>query len=357
MSKSVVLTSPRQGSRGLRLDVAGFALLFSLAGCMAGRPPDAYMSGAAHLVPGEEITVGRGENIYAVAQKHGVNMRDIIALNELSPPFVLKPGQRLTLPNKDRYAAPIPKSAPLDPIDKGYMGPSRGSIISTSSAVTAVPLDAPPVKPAAPVAPAPTTSYVDTPLPPASDAPVAVAKTSNFSAQTSSAKAATHVREMDVKDVDLSFMGQKETAVPETAPSPAPATAPVASSSDEIPGFGWPVRGTIISAFGPKGKGRDNDGINIAAPKGAPVKAAEGGIVAYAGNDMKGFGNLVLIRHEGGWVTAYAHMQRLVVARDAIVAKGDMIGTVGTTGGVSSPQLHFEVRREGKPTDPELVMK
>lgn len=109
--------------------------------------------------------------------------------------------------------------------------------------------------------------------------------------------------------------------------------------------------------FGPKGKGLDNDGLNIAAPKGSPVKAAEGGMVAYAGNEMKGFGNLVLIRHEGGWVTAYAHLERLVVAKDTIVAKGDMIGTVGTTGGVTSPQLHFETRQRGKPVDPELMMK
>ena len=72
---------------------------------------------------------------------------------------------------------------------------------------------------------------------------------------------------------------------------------------------------------------------------------------------MKGFGNLVLIRHEGGWVTAYAHLERLVVAKDSVVAKGDMIGTVGTTGGVSSAQLHFETRQEGKPVDPELMIK
>ena len=85
--------------------------------------------------------------------------------------------------------------------------------------------------------------------------------------------------------------------------------------------------------------------------------AAASGVVVYAGNEMKGFGNLVLIRHEGGWVTAYAYLDRVLVAKDATVAQGDMIGTVGKTGNVSSPQLHFETRHAGKPVDPSGVIK
>lgn len=114
----------------------------------------------------------------------------------------------------------------------------------------------------------------------------------------------------------------------------------------------WPVKGPISSGFGPKGEGVNNDGVNISAPKGSPVVAAGNGIVAYAGNEMKGFGNLVLIRHEGGWVTAYAHLDRVLVNKDAVVAQGDMIGTVGKTGNISTPQLHFETRHNGKAVDP-----
>ena len=119
----------------------------------------------------------------------------------------------------------------------------------------------------------------------------------------------------------------------------------------------WPVQGPVLSPFGLKGSGLNNDGINIGAPKGAPIVASAGGIVVYAGNEMKGFGNLILIRHEEGWVTAYAHLDRMLVSKDAVVAQGDMIGTVGKTGNVASPQLHFETRLKDKPVDPATVIK
>ncbi len=119
----------------------------------------------------------------------------------------------------------------------------------------------------------------------------------------------------------------------------------------------WPVQGPVLSGFGPKGQGVNNDGVNIGAPKGAPVVASAAGNVVYAGDDMKGFGNLILIRHEGGWVTAYAHLDRVLVAKDSVVAQGDMIGTVGKTGNITSPQLHFEVRHNGKVVDPKGLIK
>jgi murein DD-endopeptidase MepM/ murein hydrolase activator NlpD len=122
-------------------------------------------------------------------------------------------------------------------------------------------------------------------------------------------------------------------------------------------GFSWPIEGKVISNFGPKGEGLNNDGINIAAPKGSPVAAADGGIVVYAGNEMKGFGNLILIRHEDGWITAYAHLDRMLVTKDSVVGRGDMIATVGKTGGVSSPQLHFEIRKDGRPMDPVKLLR
>ncbi len=118
----------------------------------------------------------------------------------------------------------------------------------------------------------------------------------------------------------------------------------------------WPVQGPLLSSYGPKGQGLNNDGVNIGAPKGAPIVAAAPGIVVYAGSDLKGFGNLILIRHRGGWVTAYAHLDRMLVAKDAVVAQGDMIGTVGRTGNVSSPQIHFETRHGGRPVDPKSVV-
>jgi len=107
-----------------------------------------------------------------------------------------------------------------------------------------------------------------------------------------------------------------------------------------------------MSEYGPKGDGLNNDGINIAAPKGAPVFAAASGVVAYAGNEIRGFGNLLLIQHPGGWMTAYAHNDKLMVKRGDKVTQGQQISAVGATGNVASPQLHFEIRRGKRAVDP-----
>ncbi len=116
--------------------------------------------------------------------------------------------------------------------------------------------------------------------------------------------------------------------------------------------FRWPVKGRVISGYGSKPGGLRNEGINIAVPEGTDVRAAEAGVVAYAGNELKGYGNLVLIRHEGGWVTAYAHNRDLFVKRGDTVKRGDVIAKAGQTGSVSSPQVHFEVRKGATAMDP-----
>ena len=121
--------------------------------------------------------------------------------------------------------------------------------------------------------------------------------------------------------------------------------------------FAWPVRGNICSRYGTIGKGRANDGINIKAAQGTAVKAADTGSVAYAGNELKGFGNLILVRHDDGWITAYAHNEKLLVKKGQRVARGEKIATVGMTGGVNTPQLHFEIRSGKNPVDPTLYLQ
>jgi murein DD-endopeptidase MepM/ murein hydrolase activator NlpD len=118
----------------------------------------------------------------------------------------------------------------------------------------------------------------------------------------------------------------------------------------------WPVAGHVIAAFGSYGNGERNDGINIAANLGEPIHAAAAGTVTYAGNELKGYGNLVLIRHDDGYVTAYAHAQNISVNRGDRVEKGQIIGTAGETGDVTSPQLHFEIRRGVQPVDPKPLL-
>ena len=121
--------------------------------------------------------------------------------------------------------------------------------------------------------------------------------------------------------------------------------------------FSWPVRGKILSGYGAKNNGLFNDGINISATKGTSVKAAENGVVAYAGNEVKGMGNLVIIQHSGGWMTVYAHMDSMSVRRGNTVAVGQSIGKIGMTGKVDKPQLHFEIRKGTKAYDPIAYLK
>jgi len=125
-----------------------------------------------------------------------------------------------------------------------------------------------------------------------------------------------------------------------------------AEPSGAMPSFRWPARGRVIAGFGSKPNGTQNDGINLAVPEGTPIKAADDGVVAYAGNELKGYGNLVLIRHSNGYVSAYAHARELLVKRGDTIKRGQVIAHAGQTGNVTSPQLHFEIRKGSTPVDP-----
>ncbi len=122
-------------------------------------------------------------------------------------------------------------------------------------------------------------------------------------------------------------------------------------------GFSWPIKGDIISGFGPKKGGLYNDGVNIKAKEGTDVKASKEGIVAYVGNELKGYGNLVIIKHSEGWITAYAHLKNSSVARGQKVSKGDKIGLVGATGNVTSSQLYFGLRKGRDAVNPQNYLK
>jgi murein DD-endopeptidase MepM/ murein hydrolase activator NlpD len=130
-------------------------------------------------------------------------------------------------------------------------------------------------------------------------------------------------------------------------------------TADPAPGdatFVWPLQGRVVADFGSTSSGGRNDGINIAVATGTPIHAAAAGQISYAGNELRGYGNLVLIKHDGGYVTAYAHADRIVVNRGDYVAKGQVIGYAGQTGDVSSPQLHFEIRKGVTPVNPRTLL-
>ena len=130
-----------------------------------------------------------------------------------------------------------------------------------------------------------------------------------------------------------------------------PAPDPMSGNS-----FRWPVKGRIVSAFGTRPDGGHNDGIDLAVPQGTSVMAAENGVVAYAGNELKGYGNLILIRHANNWVSAYAHNEEILVKRGDKVRRGQIIAKAGATGSVTQPQVHFELRKGSRPVDPTKYM-
>lgn len=169
----------------------------------------------------------------------------------------------------------------------------------------------------------------------------------------------------------LAGQGVHRPEITQAAPAPAgkpPHAAPTGSVSKgtlapitgahaaNAPSFAWPVSGPVISDFGAANNGERNDGINISTPMDTPIHAAASGTVTYSGNELKAYGNLVLIRHEDGYVTAYAHADKVLVARGQVVTRGQVIGYSGTTGDVTSPQLHFEIRHDTHPVDPRPLL-
>jgi murein DD-endopeptidase MepM/ murein hydrolase activator NlpD len=142
------------------------------------------------------------------------------------------------------------------------------------------------------------------------------------------------------------------TTTPEAAVAAAETSVRTAEATGALPTFRWPVRGRVVTGYGAKTNGKSNDGINVAVPEGTPVKAAEDGVVAYSGNELKGYGNLILVRHSNGYVTAYAHASELLVKRGETIKRGQIIAKSGQSGEVGSPQLHFEIRKGSSPVDP-----
>ncbi len=248
-----------------------------------------------------------GDTVYAVARRFAVPVRGVIDANALRPPYGLRVGQVLRVPNPRRHR--VQAGDTVYGVARRYgIDPSR--IVSLNRI-------------AAPYAIAPGQSLA---LPAASPASRSAAV-----ALPAAASPATAVQ-----------------AVPATRSLAAiPAPPPRAGGK-----FLWPVRGQTIARYGRKKDGLHNDGINIAAPRGAPVRAADNGVVAYVGNELRGFGNLILVKHAGGWVTAYAHNQDFLVKRGQTVSRGQPIARIGSSGNVATPQLHFEIRKGTRSVDP-----
>jgi murein DD-endopeptidase MepM/ murein hydrolase activator NlpD len=277
-------------------------------------PPYQLTPGQQVVVPGQRIhVVTRGETVYAISRQHGVDMASLARINGMGPPYTIYVGQRLRLPS----GGDAPQVATL----QGTIG---GQEVSLTRTVAAVSADRPP-----------TSTVTTTPLPPE---------------PTADAAPSPPAPEQQVASLPPPV--DYGSGRPQTKP-PAPASSgPVPPPPPSAGGFIWPVEGRVTETFGAKPGGLHNDGLNIAAPRGAPVRAVDNGVVAYAGDSIRGFGQMLLVKHSNGLITAYAHNDALLVERGEIVNRGQVIARVGTSGGVPVPQLHFEVRKGTVAVDP-----
>ena len=165
------------------------------------------------------------------------------------------------------------------------------------------------------------------------------------------------VRTADARPADITPKAAPTRGVVTSQPlAPVSATSQPLAPASGGPLFAWPVNGPLVSDFGTTANGGKNDGINIAASMDTPIRASASGTVTYAGDELKNYGNLVLVKHTGGYTTAYAHADRLIVSRGDVVSRGQIIGYVGQTGDVSKPQLHFEIRSATTPVNPHAYL-
>lgn len=279
-------------------------------------------------------TVLPGDTVYTISQNYKLPMREIITLNNIEAPYVLNTGYRMKLPppNEHRvregdniysiarlYETSINRLVELNDLQTPYTI-RQGQVLRLPTPTTK--------------AKAQTAVYNTEPLPRAS---VPSVHSEAITPQQQNNNVVTPTQKPRVQQASVTR-------------AKIPSQTPKMSGNGR---FMQPVNGDIISSFGPKADGLHNDGINIRAVRGTAVRAAENGVVVYTGDDLESYGNLILVRHDGGMMSAYAHLDKTLVKRGATITRGQSIGTVGSTGQVDTPQLHFEIRKGSKPLDPK----
>jgi len=269
------------------------------------QPPYTLRTGQVLRIPNpRKHVIAKGDTVYGIARRYQVNLTELVRLNHIPAPFTISPGQDLILPVPARPQTQVATMRP-SAVRPSSVVADNGSTVPSTAAVSSKSLSPDTQTAALRPLPAPAPAPARLPL----------------------------------------------TTAPQRAPAAIPVPPPRSGST-----FLWPVRGRVVTSFGPGKGGLHNDGINIAAPRGTPVRAADNGVVAYVGNELRGFGNLVLIKHAEGWVTAYAHNEKLMVRRGDKVARGQAIAQVGSSGNVAQPQLHFEIRKGARAVNPNALL-
>ena len=270
------------------------------------------------------ITVHKGDTVYSLSRRYNVPIRSMIEVNNLKPPFILSKGARLRLSAPSVHI--VQKGDTIYSISRRYNVDM--SVLTRSNNLYA-----------------PYSIYLGQIL----KLPGSVVEPTEHWISLKKQPTQTAVRNTAKSAPKQTKTGRKSTR--KTAVRlPTPPDRAKAK-------FAWPVNGTVMNKFGSAGGGRHNDGINIKVAEGTFVRAAENGVVAYAGNELKGFGNLLLVKHADGWITAYAHNKEFLVKRGDTVKRGQPMAKAGKTGNAKEPQLHFEIRRGTKAVDPMTYLE
>jgi murein DD-endopeptidase MepM/ murein hydrolase activator NlpD len=320
----------------MMLSMRRFVILSSLSvlllgGCLTQSPAPVTTYGvSAGLGSGGVHIVRSGETIWSIAHRYHVVMDDLAYANSLGGAYGISPGQRLSLPPPPEYR--VRRGDSLSSVARIFG-------VSTRRMADENGISAPYIVHAGDVLKLPRVSADEVSQ---GYEPVQMA---SLTQQGRAAEAQ-----------DFVVPSRKPVVTQKGAPkvkNSRVTTKPPKRASSK---FLRPVDGKIVSNYGAKKGGLHNDGVNILAPRGTPIKAADNGVVVYAGSEIKGSGNLVLVRHSDRWMTAYAHMDKITVKRGATIARGSKIGTVGSTGSVDKPQLHFEVRRGTTAINPKKYL-
>jgi murein DD-endopeptidase MepM/ murein hydrolase activator NlpD len=298
---------------------------FDTTGAIAPQPTnDRTAGGYWSQDGGTAVTVARGDTVYNIARRHHVPVSAIVQANNLASPNGLRLGQHLVIP---RFKTAPPPARPVAPHSEvaALIPPEPIPTVGGGAAIAGG---------AEPRVPVPESR------PKILRAPVAATEKPVI-AQPKGKPA------LEPHPTKLAEQEPPAPKPPAPRPPDKPADADPIKTEDVAPRFHWPVRGEVVSAFGPKADGQRNDGIDIAVPENTPIKAADDGVVIFSGNQLKSFGNLVLVRHSNEYVTAYAHAKEVRVKQGDTIKAGEVIGTSGQT-----PQVHFEIRKGATPVDP-----
>ena len=301
---------------------------------------------------GIAVMVGSGETADGLARKYRVPVGAILQANNLSSPAAVRPGQRIIIP-RNTYLAAAPASGSQAAAVKPSAPTTSANVHIVAPGQTLMSIARRYHKPLTEIAAAnkiPPHTLVKIGDRIVIPGRLAAAKPVPTVIASPKLQAPPRVTGTVVAQ-NLASAEPSSTARVATAGPQATAGA-VATAGTGAPTFRWPVRGRVITGFGPKPNGQHSDGIDLAVPEGTAVRASEDGVVAYAGNELKGYGNLILVRHANGFVTAYAHASEIMVKRNDEVRRGQVIAKSGQSGRVTSPQLHFEIRKGSAPVDP-----